>query len=46
MSRIKSKKYTGVYLNKLADGDISYSVMYKNEDGKTQRFTVGKSLRE
>jgi integrase len=42
MPRIKSKKYTGVYLNKLADGDVSYSVIYKDEEGKTQRFTVGK----
>ncbi|QOY54002.1 site-specific integrase [Candidatus Sulfurimonas marisnigri] len=42
MSRIKSKKYSGVYLNKLEDGDISYSVMYKDEDNKTKRFTIGK----
>ena len=42
MSRVKSKKYTGVYLNKLADGDISYSITYKDEDNKTTRFTVGK----
>jgi len=41
MGRIKSKKYAGVYLNHLADGDISYSIIYK--DGKkTKRFTVGK----
>ncbi|WP_207561659.1 tyrosine-type recombinase/integrase [Sulfurimonas aquatica] len=42
MSRIKSKKYTGVYLNELADGDMSYSITYKDEDNKTKRFTVGK----
>lgn len=42
MSRVKSKKYTGVYLNKLADGDTSYSITYKDEDNKTKRFTVGK----
>ncbi len=42
MSRIKSKKYNGVYLNKLVDGDISYSITYKNENGNSQRFTVGK----
>jgi integrase len=42
MARIKSKKYSGVYLNKLEDGDISYSIMYKDEDNKTKRFTVGK----
>jgi len=42
MSRIKSKKYTGVYLNELADGDISYSITYKDEDNKLKRFTIGK----
>ncbi len=42
MSRKKSKVYTGVYLNKLADGDISYSITYKDEDKKLKRFTVGK----
>jgi len=41
MSRVKSKKYVGVYLNKLENGDISYSIIYK--DGNlTKRFTVGK----
>lgn len=42
MSRKKSKKYTGVYLNVLADGDTSYSITYKDEDNKLKRFTVGK----
>lgn len=42
MSRIISKKYTGVYLNHLAGGDISYSITYKDEHGKLKRFTVGK----
>ncbi len=42
MSRVKSKKYTGVYLNNLSDGDVSYSITYKDEDNKTKRFTVGK----
>jgi len=41
MSRVKSKKYAGVYLNLLENGDISYSVMYKDGD-VTKRFTVGK----
>ena len=44
MSRVKSKKYTGVYLNELADGDISYSIVYNDADNKTKRFTVGKKL--
>jgi len=42
MARIKSKKYTGVYQNKLANGDISYSINYKDEDGKKVWFTIGK----
>lgn len=42
MSRIKSDKYTGVYLNHLENGDITYSITYKNEYGKLKRFTVGK----
>jgi len=42
MARIKSKKYTGVYQNKLANGDVSYSINYKDEDGKKVWFTIGK----
>ena len=42
MERIKSKSYLGVYLNHLANGDISYSVIYKDEHGKTTRSTIGK----
>lgn len=42
MARIKSKKYTGVYQNKLANGDVSYSVNYKDNYGKKVWFTVGK----
>jgi integrase len=42
MSRIKSKKYNGVYLNHLENKDISYSITYKNEFNKLVRFTVGK----
>lgn len=42
MARIKSKKYTGVYQNKLANGDTSYSINYKDYDGKKIWFTVGK----
>ncbi len=42
MSRIKSKKYDGVYLNKLTNGDISYSITYKNEYNLSQRFTIGR----
>ena len=42
MARVKSKKYTGVYQNKLASGDVSYSINYKDNDGKKIWFTVGK----
>ena len=42
MSRKKSKKYTGVYFNVLANGDTSYSITYKDEDNKPKHFTVGK----
>ena len=42
MSRVKSKKYQGVYLYKMDNGDISYSIVYKDELNKTTRFTVGK----
>ena len=42
MARVKSKKYIGVYQNKLSNGDISYSINYKNNDNKKVWFTVGK----
>jgi len=42
MSRVKSKKYDGVYLNHLQNGDISYSIIYKDIHNKTQRLTIGK----
>jgi integrase len=42
MSRIKSKKYTGVFLNRLNNKDTSYSIMYKDLSGKSIRFTLGK----
>lgn len=42
MARVKSKKYAGVYLNKLADGDVTYSINYKDAENKKTWFTVGK----
>jgi len=42
MGRVKSKKYTGVYLNRLSDGDISYQITYKDIENKKVWFTVGK----
>ncbi len=42
MSRIKSKKYDGVYLNHLQNGDVSYSIIYKDINNTTQRLTIGK----
>ena len=41
MARIKSNKYQGVYLNHLQNGDISYSINYKDGNKKTW-VTVGK----
>ena len=42
MGRVKSKKYDGVYINKLQNGDISYSITYKDEHNKLKWFNVGK----
>jgi len=42
MARVKSKRFTGVYLNHLANGDISYSITYKDASGKVQRLKIGK----
>jgi len=42
MARVKSKKYTGVYQNKLLNDDISYSINYKDGEGKKNWFSVGK----
>ncbi|MFK5882631.1 MAG: site-specific integrase [Sulfurospirillum sp.] len=42
MSRIKSKSHTGVYREKLLDGDISYYYTYKNSQGKKKWVKVGK----
>lgn len=39
--RIKSKKYTGVYFLKQNNGDTSYSILYKNAEGKNQREAIG-----
>ncbi len=42
MNRLKSKKYTGVYLNNLQNGDVSYSFTYKDQFNRTKWITVGK----
>jgi integrase len=39
--RTKSKKYIGVYILKQNNGDVSYSILYKNSEGKNQRETIG-----
>jgi site-specific recombinase XerD len=41
MARIKSKKYDGVYTNKLQNGDISYYVTYKDIQGKLKWVKIG-----
>lgn len=42
MGRIKSKKYSGVYLNHLLSGDITYTVTYKDEHNKKVFYKIGK----
>ena len=42
MARVKSKKYAGVYLNHLSNGDISYAVSYKDAHNKKVWVTIGK----
>lgn len=42
MGRIKSKKYSGVYLNHLLSGDITYTVTYKDEHDKKVFYKIGK----
>ena len=42
MARERSKKYPGVYLNRLKNGDISYSITFKDEEGVKQWRTIGK----
>lgn len=39
--RVASKMYKGVYSLKQKDGDISYSILYKNAEGKNQREVIG-----
>jgi len=35
-------KYEGVWLNELRNGDISYYINYRNEQGKPVKIQVGK----
>ncbi len=42
MSYIKSKKFEGVYQYKMKNGDISYSIVYKDNDNKTVKKKIGK----
>jgi len=39
--RTKSKRYAGVYILQQKDKDVSYSILYKNFEGKNQRETIG-----
>jgi len=39
--RIKSKRYAGVYMLQQKDKDVSYSILYKNFEGKNKRETIG-----
>ena len=41
----KSKRFIGVYLNRLKDGDITYYISYKNNENKKQWLKIGKKKR-
>lgn len=41
MSYIKSKKFEGVYQYKMKNGDISYSIVYKDNENKTVMKKIG-----
>jgi len=45
MARVKSKKYDGVYINKLNNGDTSYSITYRDKFNKLKWFKVGTNKR-
>jgi len=36
-------KYSGIYINKLKSGDISYYISYRDDHGKVKRKSVGKT---
>jgi len=42
MAYIKSKKFEGVYQNKLKSGDVSYFITYKDNENKTVTKKIGK----
>lgn len=42
MSYIKSKKFEGVYQYHMKNGDISYSITYKDNDNKTVMKKIGR----
>jgi len=41
MGYTNSKRYDGIQLYKKANGDISYSIRFKDADGKTKRIKIG-----
>lgn len=41
MDRVKSKKYNGIYLNKLRNGDISYYITFKDLSNKKRWVKIG-----
>ena len=42
MGMSRSEKYVGVYLNHLANNDITYYVKFKDENGKRKTVSIGK----
>ena len=39
---IKSKKFTGVYLSQLRNGDVSYYIQYIDEENKNTKVKIGR----
>lgn len=42
MARVKSKKFVGIYINKLKNGDLTYYINYKDSDNKLKWEKIGK----
>ena len=42
MKFISSKKFKGVYHTELKDGDLSYYIYYRDNDGKQRKHKIGK----
>jgi hypothetical protein len=41
MAMVRSEKYVGVYLNHLANDDITYYIKFKDENGVRKTVSIG-----